>query len=71
MRCLSVQNKKGGENSVKLGYYGNVETEQRMGGEGENQSVWEGVTAQRERETRKNYNTSETHLQFFMVQPFT
>ncbi len=34
MRCLSVQNKKGGENSVKLGYYGNVETEQRMGGEG-------------------------------------
>ncbi len=34
MRCLSVQNKKGGENSVKLGYYGNVETEQRMGGRG-------------------------------------
>ncbi len=74
MRCLSVQNKKGGENSVKLGYYGNVETEQRMGGEGVflfETSQCEREWQHRERETGKNYNTSETHLQFFMVQPFT
>ncbi len=65
---------KRGENSAKLGCYGNVETEQRMGGKGvflfeigQCESEWQ----HRERETRNNYNTSETNLQFFMVQPFT